>query len=335
MLFVVFGITTAYILQLLDHSILHKDGLWSSKWTMDASGNCTARNPDLYMFYFSVMIVEFILALPLNISVMYVFIFKLKFWKSKSNNIFLFNLVLADILLLICLLVRADSFLKGERRSENNVTCRAVLFLLFLNRGASIAFLTVVSINRYFSVVHPGIKNPLKVLKRSIIISCLIWVFLLPMTIPTMLKTFECCNTDEGMEDMVAIDILREVVFFSQVLIPFGVLVYCTVRIINRLKMKTVGDRTKLRRAVFLVISVILVFSVCFLPSAISRMVLLIMSGKKALRVEEIYDGLMCLSYLDCLLDPIVYCLSSTKFKNVYLSTYLPCLVKETDSENE
>uniref|UniRef100_A0A3B1JEJ2 G-protein coupled receptors family 1 profile domain-containing protein n=1 Tax=Astyanax mexicanus TaxID=7994 RepID=A0A3B1JEJ2_ASTMX len=284
-------------------------------WTMEAthpSDNCTARNPDLYMFYFSVMIVEFILALPLNISVMYVFIFKLKFWKSKSNNIFLFNLVLADILLLICLLVRADSFRKGERRSENNVTCRAVLFLLFLNRGASIAFLTVVSINRYFSVVHPGIKNPLKVLKRSVIISCLIWAFLLPMTIPTMLKTFECCNTDEGMEDKVVI-ILREVVFFSQVLIPFAVLVYCTVRIINRLKMKSVGDRTKLRRAVFLVISV--------------------------LRAEEIavqvYDGLMCLSYLDCLLDPIVYCLSSTKFKNVYLSTYLPCLVKETDSENE
>ncbi|KAG9283043.1 hydroxycarboxylic acid receptor 2 [Astyanax mexicanus] len=303
------------------------------------SDNCTARNPDLYMFYFSVMIVEFILALPLNISVMYVFIFKLKFWKSKSNNIFLFNLVLADILLLICLLVRADSFRKGERRSENNVTCRAVLFLLFLNRGASIAFLTVVSINRYFSVVHPGIKNPLKVLKRSVIISCLIWAFLLPMTIPTMLKTFECCNTDEGMEDKVVIDILREVVFFSQVLIPFAVLVYCTVRIINRLKMKSVGDRTKLRRAVFLVISVMLVFSVCFLPSAISRMVLLIMRGRQVLRAEEIavqvYDGLMCLSYLDCLLDPIVYCLSSTKFKNVYLSTYLPCLVKETDSENE
>ncbi|XP_072542264.1 12-(S)-hydroxy-5,8,10,14-eicosatetraenoic acid receptor [Salminus brasiliensis] len=303
------------------------------------SDNCTARNPDLYMFYFSVMIVEFILALPLNISVMYVFIFKLKFWKSKSNNIFLFNLVLADILLLICLLVRADSFRKGERRSENNATCRAVLFLLFLNRGASIAFLTVISIHRYISVVHPRIINPLKVLKRSFLISALIWLLLLPMTIPTMLKTFECCNADNEMEDKVVIDVLREVVFFSQVLIPFAVLVYCTVRIINRLKIKTVGDKTKLRRAVFLVTSVILVFSVCFLPSAISRMVLLIMRAKKVVRAEEIavqvYDGLMCLSYLDCLLDPIVYCLSSTKFKNIYLSTYLPCLTKKTDSEDQ
>ncbi|XP_036437968.1 12-(S)-hydroxy-5,8,10,14-eicosatetraenoic acid receptor [Colossoma macropomum] len=306
------------------------------------SDNCTVRNPDLYMVYFSVMIGEFVLALPLNISVMYVFIFKLKFWKSKSNNIYLFNLVLADILLLICMPVRASNFVKGERRSENNTTCRAVIFLLFLNRGASIAFLTIISINRYFSVVHPGIQNSLKVLKRAFIISAFIWILLPLLTIPTMLKTFECCTDNEAVEDNVVIDVLREVVFFSQVLIPFTVLVYCTVCVTKRLKMKTVGDRTKLRRAVFLVTSVILVFSLCFLPSAISRMVLLIMRAKEDLTVGErraeeiavqIHDGLMCLSYLDCLLDPIVYCLSSTKFKNVYLSTYLPFLTKERDTE--
>ncbi|KAI4887666.1 hypothetical protein NFI96_001566 [Prochilodus magdalenae] len=299
--------------------------------------NCTASNEDLYKFYSSVIIVEFILAIPLNISVMYVFIFKLRFWKSKSNNIYLFNLVLADILLLMCLLVRADSFLKGSRRSENYTTCRAVLFLLFLNRGASIAFLTVISINRYFSVVHPGIKNSLKVLKRSFIISAVIWILLLPMTIPTMLKPFECCNADQSDDDSVVTDILREVVFFSQVLIPFAILVYCTVRITKRLNTQTVGDRTKLRRAVFLVISVILVFSLCFLPSAISRMVLLILKSMQKDSAEQIavlvHDGLMCISYLDCLLDPIVYCLSSTKFKNLYISTYLPFLTRDTDTE--
>ncbi|XP_066533246.1 12-(S)-hydroxy-5,8,10,14-eicosatetraenoic acid receptor [Hoplias malabaricus] len=302
------------------------------------SENCTARNPELYMFYFSVMIMEFILALPLNVSVMYIFIFKLKFWKSKSNNIFLFNLVLADILLLICLLVRADSFRKGERRSENDIMCRAVLFLLFLNRGASIGFLTIVSINRYFSVVHPGIKNPLKILKRSVLISILIWILLLPMTIPTMLKTFECCQTYNNPDDYIVVEVLREVVFFSQVLIPFTVLVYCTIRITNRLKEKSVGDRTKLQRAMFLVIAVILVFSLCFLPSALSRMVLLIMRAREDAKAEEIavrvHDGLMCLSYLDCLLDPIVYCLSSTKFKDLYLSTYLPFLMKNKHLEH-
>lgn len=310
-----------------------------------ASDNCTAGSKDLYKFYFSVMIIEFILALPLNLTVIYLFIFKLQFWKSKSNNIFLFNLVLADILLLICLPVRAYYFQRGERRSNNNTVCKSVLFMLFLNRGASIAFLTIISINRYLSVVHPGIKNPLKIRKRSVLISVLVWVLLMPLTIPSLLTTFECCNNNETGEETSSVfadnataETFRELVFFTPVLISSIVLVYCTIRITNRLKEKTVGDRTKLRRAVFLVTLVVSVFAFCFWPSAISRLVLLVVREKNQPSAEEIavqvYDGLMCLSYLDCLLDPIVYCLSSTKFKRVYISTYLPFLMRGHHAEH-
>ncbi|KAL2081960.1 hypothetical protein ACEWY4_021778 [Coilia grayii] len=295
-----------------------------------AVDNCTAEDKNLYVFYSSVMIVEFILALPLNLTVIYLFIFKLKFWKTNTNNIFLFNLVLADILLLICLPVKAHNFLMGERRSKNKLVCEAMLFMLFLNRGASIAFLTVISIDRFLNVVHPGKKNFLKILKKSPQISILIWLLLLPLTTPTMLQNFECCNSF-GRDKDNATDILREVVFFTQILIPFIVLVFCTAQIVNRLKRQTVGDRTKLRRATFLVTSVMLVFSLCFLPCTISRMVLLIVRVQEDEYAEKIavqvYDGLMCLSYLDCLLDPLVYCLSSTKFKNLYLEHYLPFLI--------
>lgn len=130
------------------------------------------------------------------------------------------------------------------------------------------------------------------------------------------------------------VDSLREVVFFTQIVIPFVILVYCTVHIVNRLRKKTVGDRTKLRRAVFLVTAVMVVFSLCFLPCTVARVVLLVA------RVQEwhesyqdkatvAFDGLMVLSYLDCLLDPLVYCLSSTKFKALYLSAYFRFLLKD------
>uniref|UniRef100_A0A4W5N3E7 G-protein coupled receptors family 1 profile domain-containing protein n=1 Tax=Hucho hucho TaxID=62062 RepID=A0A4W5N3E7_9TELE len=301
------------------------------------SDNCTAENLPLYTFYASVMIMEFTLALPLNLSVLYLFIFKLKFWKSKSNNIFLFNLVFADVLLLICLPVKAYHFLNGNRRSTEGGTCKAMLFMLFLNRGASIAFLTVISVDRYFNVVHPGKKNFAKALKKSPHISFLIWLLLLPLTIPTMLKSFECCNSYGREDDTLVEDVtdtLREVVFFTQILIPFFVLVYCTVRIVNRLKKKTVGDSTKLRRAVFLVTSVMLVFSFCFLPCTIARMVLLIVRVENLPRAEaivvQVFDGLMVLSYMDCVVDPIVYCLSSTEFKSLYLTTFCRCLLSES-----
>ncbi|XP_033931694.1 12-(S)-hydroxy-5,8,10,14-eicosatetraenoic acid receptor [Pseudochaenichthys georgianus] len=304
--------------------------------------DCLATNKALYKFYAAVTIMIFILALPLNASVLHLFIFKLKFWKSNTNNVFLFNLVLADILLLFCLPIKAYNFIQGERRSDNDTVCKAMLFMLFLNRGASIAFLTVTSIDRYFNVVHPGRKNLLRALKKSPHISILIWLLLLPLTIPTMLKNFDCCNShgknpEDAPEDILikdVVDSLREVVFFTQILIPFVILVYCTVHIVNRLRKKTVGNRTKLKRAVFLVTSVMVVFSLCFLPCTIARMILLIA------RVQEwplpqqdtaalLFDGLMVLSYIDCLLDPLVYCFGSTKFKGLYCSTYFPFLVKD------
>ena len=169
--------------------------------------DCEAMNKALYKFYAAVMIGIFILALPLNASVLHLFVFKLKFWKSNSNNIFLFNLVLADILLLFCLPIKAYNFIQGERRSGHDAVCKAMLFMLFLNRGASIAFLTVTSIDRYFNVVHPGRKNLLRALKKSPQISILIWLLLLPLTIPTMLKNFDCCNSHKSEKDATLIKV--------------------------------------------------------------------------------------------------------------------------------
>lgn len=131
------------------------------------------------------------------------------------------------------------------------------------------------------------------------------------------------------------VDGIRETVIFTQILIPFVILLYCTVRIVNRLRKKTVGDRTKLKRAVFLVTAVMVLFSFCFLPCTIARMVLLTIRVKDMPDYIEhkavvAFDGLVVLSYIDCLLDPLVYCFSSTKFKALYLSNYFPFLVKET-----
>lgn len=149
--------------------------------------DCDVSNTALYKFYAGIMIVIFILALPLNASVLHLFIFKMKFWKSHYNNIFLFSLVLADILLLFCLPIKAHDFIQGQRQSQSEAVRKAMHFMLFLNRGASITFLTITSIDRYFNVVHPGHKN---LLKKSPHISILIWLFLVLLTIPTMLKTF-------------------------------------------------------------------------------------------------------------------------------------------------
>uniref|UniRef100_A0A669C781 G-protein coupled receptors family 1 profile domain-containing protein n=1 Tax=Oreochromis niloticus TaxID=8128 RepID=A0A669C781_ORENI len=282
-----------------------------------------------------VMVGEFTLGLPLNLSVLYIFIFRYKFWKNKA--IFLFNIVVADFLLVGCLPFKIHHYQHNLRRSEDTVLCKIMLFMLFLNRGASIAFLITMSLDRYFNVVHLGRRNFVKVFKKSPQISVIIWILLLPLTIPTMVTTFECCNSHGRVKETYLHDVtdtFREIVFFSQIIIPYIILVYCTVRIVNRLRKKTVGEKTKLRRAVCLVTSVVVVFSFCFLPCTIARAALLFVRLKNWQDAENIavqwYDALMVLSYSDCLLDPLIYCFSNSGFKDVYISTFyrLFCLDK-------
>ncbi|XP_060947967.1 12-(S)-hydroxy-5,8,10,14-eicosatetraenoic acid receptor-like [Limanda limanda] len=300
--------------------------------TTDTTDNCRVDNNVTYTNLSWVMYGEFALGLPLNLSVLFIFIFRFKFWKNKS--ILLFNIVVADFLLVVCLPVRAYYYQVGLRRSEDNGVCKVMLFMLFLNRGASITFLITLTIDRYFNVVHLGRRNFVRVLKKSPQFSIIIWVLLLPLTVPTMLQKDGCCNSfgrNTTEEDVV--DTLREVVFFSEILIPFVILVYCTVRIVHRLRKKTVGEKAKLRRAVWLVMSVAVVFSICFLPCAVARAVLLSVRRKNLQEMEkavvQVYDGLMVLSYTDCLLDPLVYCLSNTGFKNAYISTFCPTFLQK------
>lgn len=126
---------------------------------------------------------------------------------------------------------------------------------------------------------------------------------------------------------------LSKIVFFSQIVIPFFILVYCTVRIVNRLRKKTVGEKTKLRRAMCVVMSVVVVFSICFLPCAIARAVLLIVRLQDLQAAEnvvvQVYDSLMVLSFFDCLLDPLVYCFCNSGFKDAYISTFCPGFLRE------
>ncbi|XP_034555272.1 12-(S)-hydroxy-5,8,10,14-eicosatetraenoic acid receptor-like [Notolabrus celidotus] len=296
--------------------------------------HCRVPNKVTYETLSWLMIGEFVLGLPLNLSVLYVFIFRFKFWKNKS--IFLFNIVVADFLLVVCLPAKAYHFQHGMRRSRNPTLCKLMLFMLFLNRGASIAFLITLSIDRYFNVVHLGRRNFVKVLKKSPQISILIWLLLLPLTIPTMVETFECCNSHGRVVETIYHDVtdtFREVVFFTQIIIPFIILVFCTVRIVNRLRKKTVGEKTKLRRAVWVVMSVVVVFSICFLPCTVARAVLLSFRLQK-MQVEEdvavqVYDSLMVLSYIDCLLDPLVYCFCNSGFKDAYISTFCPTVLQK------
>ena len=90
-----------------------------------------------------------ILGLLGNIVALWIFCFKLKAW--NPNNLFLFNLVIADFLILMSLPLRIDDLIRGHWVFGDGL-CKISLFLMYSNRSASIALMTVVAIYRYFKV---------------------------------------------------------------------------------------------------------------------------------------------------------------------------------------
>lgn len=96
-----------------------------------------------------ILTIDVILGLLGNIVALWIFFFKLKAW--NPNNLFLFNLVIADFLALVSLPLRIDALLRGHWVFGDGM-CRINFFLMFSNRSASIALMTVVAIYRYFKV---------------------------------------------------------------------------------------------------------------------------------------------------------------------------------------
>lgn len=105
-----------------------------------------------------VLIVDITLGLLGNITALWIFCFKLKAW--NPNNLFLFNLVIADFLVLLSLPLRVDALLRGHWVFGDGL-CRLNLFLMFTNRSASIGLMTVVAVYRYFKVRTRGSDDSL------------------------------------------------------------------------------------------------------------------------------------------------------------------------------
>lgn len=108
--------------------------------------------------------VDVVLGLLGNMVALWIFCFKLKSW--NPNNLFLFNLVIADVRSLVSLPLRIDALLQCHRLF-GDVVCRIKLLLMFSNRSASIALMIVMAVYRYFKVrrrllMTPSDKNATK-----------------------------------------------------------------------------------------------------------------------------------------------------------------------------
>lgn len=270
---------------------------------------------------------EFVLGTVGNGAALWIFCFHVKPW--RSSTVLLFNLALADLLLLAVLPFRAIYYHSGLHWSFGKPLCNIVLFMLQLNRSGSTFFLVAIAVDRYMRVVHPHhLINQLSV-PRAVLGALGLWLLTGAMTahvfsLEHQQNGFNYCESFSVDSEPGSNFNWHKVQFVLTFVFPLLAIVYCTMHIMSHLRgRRQLGSQHRVRRALGFMTVVVALFVICFLPTNILQLVIWVKTSQVAhfdspAQVCSALDGLtiafffsFSLTYLNSALDPLVYYFSS------------------------
>lgn len=273
------------------------------------------------------LMTEFVLGVLGNGLALWIFCFHLRPW--KSSTVLLFNLAMADFLLNIVLPLRASYYFAGIKWKFGNTLCNICLFMLALNRSGSTFFLMAIAVDRYMRVVHP--HHPINSLSvsKAIIGALGLWLITTSMTAHVFsLSHINTTYCESFMIDTKTKGNLswHKFAFLFSFYMPLLVILYCTFCIVRNLKGRQLAQHAKIKKALYFIIVVVVLFIICFLPSNFTQLVIWIKSYKLAdssnmcsemENLTIVFYITISLTYLNSVLDPVVYYFSSPVFKSI------------------
>ncbi|NXK93569.1 BKRB2 protein, partial [Formicarius rufipectus] len=259
-------------------------------------------------------------------------------------EIYLANMALADLMLVCVLPFWAINISKNFQWPFGLFLCKAVNIMSNMNFYSSIYFLTLVSIDRYLALVK---TMSLGRMRRTVCAkwnSFVIWTCALLLCSPTMvfrnLHYFEeynitaCALIYPVSYWEPANNCLLNIVGF---VIPCCVITFCTIQIINALRsseLQKIKTAQTERRATMLVLTVLLLFIICWLPFQITTFIDTICyftpTSKCLEDMNEILTqiAVFCAFSNSCL-NPVLYVIVGKHFQKKAVEFYKGLLPKK------
>uniref|UniRef100_A0A8C3FBQ7 Oxoeicosanoid receptor 1 n=1 Tax=Chrysemys picta bellii TaxID=8478 RepID=A0A8C3FBQ7_CHRPI len=242
----------------------------------------------------------------------------------SSSTVYLFSLIIADFFLIINLPFRIHYYTHNEVWVFTETLCGVNLFMLSVNRTASIVFLTAIAMDRYFKVVHP--HHQLSKISTSCAakVAIALWIIVILMnghvfTLDYSQSKNSSCQSYNPRFEPRAAATWHAILFFLEFFLPLGIIMFCIFNIILKLKQRKLAKRNKVQRSVKVLIVIVLVYIVCFLPSiliATVGVVIIKVASKHIGTVGKLLHASFAFTYLNSALDPVLYCFSSQVFLN-------------------
>uniref|UniRef100_A0A4W3J1A8 C-C chemokine receptor type 3-like n=1 Tax=Callorhinchus milii TaxID=7868 RepID=A0A4W3J1A8_CALMI len=252
-------------------------------------------------------VLVFILATIGNILLLWIM---LRYEKLKTiTDIFIVNLAISDLLFAASLPFWAKDHVSGW--VFGNAMCKLLSGVFFVGYYSGIMFLTLMTADRYFAVVHAVYASRSRKTCYAVTASLVVWAISLSASVPEFIYSTEItwdqtkfcmANYPEDSEHIwLLFGYYQQIILFF--LIPLVVIVYCYYKIMN------IVLRCKARKKYKAV-----------------KVILCIVMSK---HIDYAYFISRNLAYFHCCLNPVFYAFVGTKFK-MYLVQCLgklfPCI---------
>ncbi|CAL8396835.1 unnamed protein product [Gadus morhua 'NCC'] len=315
---------------------------WDQQWGAPYLHRLAHLDAQLYQDYYAVWLsllvsncLMLVIGVVLNSLALYVFCGAST--QSSAPVVYTINLAIADLLVALSLSARIALYHSGG----SCLACSYVHnFSYFVNMYCSILFLTSICIDRYLAVVHAsGTLHRWRTAGAARCLSALVWFIAVVVTYSFQTAALEFGNSCVLLPTLFYLTVL-------EFLLPLLAVVGFTLRVACFLSSAPSGrghapmPRQSLERrarAVRLLATVLVVFTVCFTPFHVRQALVYFRvrggggggargggggegeegPGKEAGQVLA-YHVTVTLSSLNSCLDPVVYCFVTDSFKRLW-----------------
>ncbi|XP_059213681.1 coagulation factor II (thrombin) receptor-like 1, tandem duplicate 1 [Centropristis striata] len=279
-----------------------------------------------------VYIVVFAVALPTNAMAVWVFLFRTK--TKSPSSIFMANLALSDLLFVIWIPLKIAYHFNNNNWIYGPGLCKVLVGFFYGNMYCSIAFITCISVQRYWAVVDP-LSHRQSNNCLAVCVCVAIWVVVWLATIPLYVYDQEVSIKHLHIRTCHDVTKQSHKKIAAGYFLTMGTLgflaptVVCVVSYVLMLKSlrNSMADPTIAKRrqkAVVLIITVVVMFLVCFTPSNIMLLVhhiQLLATSQDSL--YGFYVTTLCLASLNSCFDPFIYYFISEDFREHVKNTFL------------
>ncbi|XP_062909029.1 P2Y purinoceptor 8-like [Mobula hypostoma] len=277
----------------------------------------------------------FVISTPLN--ALSLWLLSCRMWPKTPTMIFSINLAITDLLYSLTLPFQIIYHWNWNNWVVGDPLCRLVSLLFYGNMHCSILTVMLISVERYLGVVHPLRSSQFRTIKTAVLLCVIVWLFVLSVHSPLMYS--ELTYEVPALKITTCFDIMRRDMFpalfyfylyfsiqiFLFFLFPFMVMVVCYSKIIRTLLRTSAMEMKESRRQiVYLTIMVLLVFTICYLPTQIIMIAHFVRSSQKR-PIYVIYKLSLALVSLNGCFDPLLYYFASKEFRRK-VQKLCPCL---------